>query len=58
MSNRIKILLLIVLSAVSIALFLGYNLPNRWQYALNYRMISLAAILLTAVAIAVSSMIF
>ncbi|MGV6988842.1 iron chelate uptake ABC transporter family permease subunit [Testudinibacter sp. P80/BLE/0925] len=58
MSNRIKLLLLLVLSAVCIGLFLGYNLPNRWQYALNYRLITLAAIVLTAVAIAVSSMIF
>ncbi|MDH3001107.1 iron ABC transporter permease [Chelonobacter oris] len=58
MSNRVKMLLLMMLSAVFIVLFLGYNLPNRWRYALDYRMVSLAAIVLTAVAIAVSSLIF
>ncbi|SMB85406.1 iron complex transport system permease protein [Pasteurella testudinis DSM 23072] len=58
MSNRAKIILLLLSSAVCVALYLAYGLPKRWQYALNYRMVSLSAIGLTAIAIAFSTMIF
>ena len=34
-SSLLRIAVLGILALVSIALFLGYHLPNRWQYALN-----------------------
>ena len=47
-----------LLAIVSLALYLGYNLPNRWQYALENRALSLIAIVITGAAIALATMIF
>ncbi|TNG94234.1 iron chelate uptake ABC transporter family permease subunit [Pasteurellaceae bacterium USgator11] len=58
LSNRAKMCLLLLGSLLVVALYLAYGLPKRWQYALNYRLISLSAIGLTAIAIAFSTMIF
>ncbi|TNH03863.1 iron chelate uptake ABC transporter family permease subunit [Testudinibacter sp. TR-2022] len=58
LSNRTKMCLLLLGSLLVVALYLAYGLPKRWQYALNYRLISLSAIGLTAIAIAFSTMIF
>ncbi|WP_133543125.1 iron chelate uptake ABC transporter family permease subunit [Mesocricetibacter intestinalis] len=43
---------------LALALYLFYLLPNRWEYALHHRMLSLAAIILTGAAIALAAMIF
>ncbi|OOF71163.1 iron chelate uptake ABC transporter family permease subunit [Rodentibacter caecimuris] len=54
----IKIVILIGLVFISALLYLTYNLPTRWQYAFNQRVLSLAAIIITASSIALATMIF
>ena len=53
-----QLIVLSLLAIVSFALYLGYNLPNRWQYALENRALSLIAIVITGAAIALATMIF
>ncbi|MCK3657409.1 iron ABC transporter permease [Pasteurellaceae bacterium Pebbles2] len=53
-----KIAILVLLSLVAIVLYLAYNLPNRWQYALQHRALSLFAIMITGAAIALATMMF
>ena len=53
-----QLIVLSLLAMVSLALYLGYNLPNRWQYALENRTLSLIAIVITGAAIALATMIF
>ena len=53
-----QLIVLSLLAIVSLALYLGYNLPNRWQYALENRALSLIAIVITGAAIALATMIF
>ena len=53
-----QLIILSLLAIVSLALYLGYNLPNRWQYALENRALSLIAIVITGAAIALATMIF
>ena len=53
-----QLIVLSLLAMVSLALYLGYNLPNRWQYALENRALSLIAIVITGAAIALATMIF
>lgn len=57
-SSFFRLAVLAVLVLGSIALFLGYNLPNRWQYALNNRALAVAAIVVTGIAIALATMLF
>lgn len=57
-SSFFRLAVLAVLVVGSIALFLGYNLPNRWQYALNNRALAVAAIVVTGIAIALATMLF
>ena len=45
-----QLIVLSLLAIVSLALYLGYNLPNRWQYALENRALSLIAIVITGAA--------
>ncbi|QPB42053.1 iron chelate uptake ABC transporter family permease subunit [Rodentibacter haemolyticus] len=49
---------LVILVLISTALYLGYALPTRWQYALENRSLSLLAIIITGAAIALATMIF
>ncbi|MBE2893581.1 iron chelate uptake ABC transporter family permease subunit [Spirabiliibacterium falconis] len=53
-----RLLFLGVLACVASVIFLSFNLPNRWQYALHYRSISYMAIVLSSIAIAVSTFVF
>ncbi|OOF53450.1 iron chelate uptake ABC transporter family permease subunit [Rodentibacter trehalosifermentans] len=53
-----QFLLLAILVFISTALYLGYALPSRWQYALEHRSLSLLAMVITGVAIALATMIF
>jgi iron complex transport system permease protein len=53
-----QLIVLSLLAIISLALYLGYNLPNRWQYALENRALSLIAIVITGAAIALATMIF
>ncbi len=53
-----QLIVLSLLAIVSLVLYLGYNLPNRWQYALENRALSLIAIVITGAAIALATMIF
>ncbi|OOF56057.1 iron chelate uptake ABC transporter family permease subunit [Rodentibacter myodis] len=49
---------LAILALISTALYLGYGLPSRWQYALENRALSLLAMMITGAAIALATMIF
>lgn len=53
-----QLILLAILALISTALYLGYALPTRWQYALENRAVSLLAIVITGAAIALATMIF
>nr|WP_317543005.1 iron chelate uptake ABC transporter family permease subunit [Exercitatus varius] len=53
-----KLMSLGILTLIAVALYLFYHLPNRWEYALYHRSLSLLAIVITGVAIALATMIF
>lgn len=53
-----RLILLALLAAIAIACYLGYQLPNRWQYALTNRAFAVAAMAVTGVAIALATMLF
>ncbi len=53
-----QLLVLGLLTLVAIAMYLFYHLPNRWEYALHHRSLSLVAIIVTGAAIALATMIF
>lgn len=53
-----QLIALAILVLISTALYLGYGLPTRWQYALENRSLSLLAIVITGAAIAVATMMF
>ena len=57
-SSFLHLVILGILVLVSIALYLGYHLPNRWQYALTNRALSVTAIIVTGIAIALATMLF
>ena len=57
-SSFLHLVILGVLVLESIALYLGYHLPNRWQYALTNRALSVTAIIVTGIAIALATMLF
>ncbi|WP_386693338.1 MULTISPECIES: iron chelate uptake ABC transporter family permease subunit [unclassified Lonepinella] len=56
--HRRKLMLLCGLTLLAICVYLGYNLPSRWEYALHHRALSVLAIMATGTAIAVATMIF
>lgn len=56
--SRYQLGLLVLLMCLALGLYLGYQLPSRWQYALYHRGLSLIAICITGVAIALATMIF
>lgn len=58
MTSSQKLAILVLCCLLSMVFYLGYNLPNRWQYALHHRALSLLAMLATGAAIAMSTMIF
>ncbi|HBO39416.1 MAG TPA: iron ABC transporter permease [Pasteurellaceae bacterium] len=53
-----QLMVLLLLAIATIASYLLYNLPSRWEYAVYYRALSVAAIIITGVAIALATMIF
>lgn len=53
-----QLLILSLVMLVAVGLYLAYNLPNRWQYALYHRSLSVTAIVITGAAIALATMIF
>lgn len=53
-----QLLALVLLVLVSSAIYLTYQLPNRWHYALHHRTLSLLAIIITGAGIALATMIF
>lgn len=57
-SSFLHLVILGGLVLVSIALYLGYHLPNRWQYALTNRVLSVTALVVTGIAIALATMLF
>lgn len=56
--NGFQLTMLALLALLSVTLYLFYNLPNRWQYALENRALSLIAIVVTGAGIALAAMIF
>lgn len=53
-----KIILISVLALLCIAIFMGYNLGNSWEFALHYRSLKVAAILIVACCVAYSTVAF
>ncbi len=53
-----KLILLALLAVFAVCVYLGYHLPNRWEYALHHRALAVLAIVVTGAAIAVATMIF
>lgn len=53
-----KIILISVLAVLCIAIFMGYNLGNSWEFALHYRSLKVAAILIVACCVAYSTVAF
>lgn len=58
MSTLQKIFVLVFITLVFSGLFLFYNLPNNWEYALERRGVKVASILIVSCCIAYSSVIF
>lgn len=57
-NHKQKLALLVIISLMAMAFYLAYNLPNRWQYALHHRALSLTAMMVTGSAIALATMTF
>ncbi|MFD0966433.1 iron chelate uptake ABC transporter family permease subunit [Seminibacterium arietis] len=53
-----RIIILLILTALSVTLYLFYGLPKRWEYALNSRILTLSAIVVTGLSLALATMIF
>lgn len=53
-----QLILLGALAILAVALYLFYNLPNRWEYALHSRALAVAAIVVTGMSVALATMIF
>lgn len=58
MSTTTKILILVSLTLLLSGLFLLYNLPNNWEYALERRGFKVASMLVVGCCIAYSSVVF
>ncbi len=58
MPHKTKLIVLAVLVIATIALYLGWNLGVAWQYALNLRLKTVAAIIVAGVAVGVSTLVF
>lgn len=56
--SRYQLWALTLLMLLSLVLYLTYQLPHRWQYALYHRGLSLLAITITGAGIALATMIF
>lgn len=56
--HRWRFILLVLLALASIALFMLYHLGGSWQFAISTRSVKLGALLLTAIAVAVSTLLF
>lgn len=52
------LIILVFLAILACALYLFYQLPNRWEYALRHRSLGLVAIVITGAAVALSTMVF
>ena len=57
-SSFSRLTVLSLLAAIAVCLYLAYNLPNHWQYALYNRALAVSAIIITGIAIALATMIF
>ncbi|NLZ73670.1 MAG: iron chelate uptake ABC transporter family permease subunit, partial [Bacteroidales bacterium] len=57
-NNHRNIILIISLAIVSMLFYLFFNLGNRWEFALYYRGIKLAAILVVSCSVAYSTVAF
>ncbi|MFC0323260.1 iron chelate uptake ABC transporter family permease subunit [Gallibacterium melopsittaci] len=55
---KLKLALLIIIVMVVSTLYLVYQLPSRWEYALTHRTLSLLAIIVTGIGIALATMLF
>lgn len=53
-----KIFIISVVAVLCIAIFMGYNLGNSWEFALHYRSLKVAAILIVACCVAYSTVAF
>ncbi len=58
MPHKTKLMILAVAVIASIALYLGWNLGVAWQYALNLRLKTVAAIMVAGTAVGVSTLVF
>ncbi|MCU4412542.1 iron chelate uptake ABC transporter family permease subunit [Acinetobacter sp. WU_MDCI_Axc73] len=58
MHSRAKLILLFMLTLCSIALYLSWGLGVGWQFVLNLRLKTVAAIMVAGVAVGVSTLIF
>ena len=58
MHNRTKLICLSIAVILSIALYLGWNLGAGWQFALNLRLKTVAAIVVAGVAVGISTLVF
>ncbi|MBK0063390.1 MULTISPECIES: iron chelate uptake ABC transporter family permease subunit [unclassified Acinetobacter] len=58
MHNRTKLLILSAITLVSIIFYLGWGLGVGWQFAVNLRLKTVAAILVAGVAVGISTLVF
>lgn len=58
MNTKKKLLILSILLGLIIVLYMVYNLPNRWEYAIEKRGIKVGVILIVGCSIAYSSLVF
>lgn len=57
-TNKRKIILISILAVLCIAIFMVYNLGNSWEFALQYRSLKIAAMLVVACCVAYSTVAF
>ena len=58
MSNQLKLMLLVLLIFISTAVYLFWDMSEAWQYALSLRLKTVLGILVTGVAVGISTLIF
>ena len=58
MSNQLKLMLLVLLIFISTAVYLFWDMGEAWQYALSLRLKTVLGILVTGVAVGISTLIF
>ncbi len=58
LANRTKLIILLLLTITSIIAYLSWDLPAMWQFAMNLRLKSVGAVIVTGSAVGVASLMF